>query len=232
MSLAIPLPVISEIRHRGFALLRELLPQAAVKDLADSLGAASAAGRRGMLSHPAVRVLAASALFMGAVRPHLPGPPRPVRAIFFDKSPGTNWLVPWHQDLTIAVTHQTDAPGFGPWSQKDGMIHVQPPVAVLQDMITLRLHLDDTDESSGALKLLPGSHLHGRLSAADIERIRAATPEEICRCHRGDALLMRPLTLHASARSTADRHRRILHIEYAGCCLPHGLNWNDAAWRA
>ena len=40
---------------------------------------------------------------------------------------------------------------------------------------------------------------------------------------------MRPLLLHASARSTTDRHRRILHIEYAGFPLPEGLRWHDQA---
>ena len=135
----------------------------------------------------------------------------------------------WHQDLTIAVTHQADVPGFGPWSTKDGVVHVQPPVELLQDMITLRLHLDDTDESNGALKVLPGSHVHGRLAAADIERLRGSISEEICRAQRGDALLMRPLILHASGRSTSDRHRRILHIEYAGNDLPDGLHWNHEA---
>lgn len=182
-----------------------------------------------MLIHPAVRRFATSGDVLDAVRPFLPDSPRPVRAIYFDKSPGSNWLVAWHQDLTISVTHQVEAPGFGPWSTKDGLAHVQPPVDVLQTMITFRLHLDDTDESNGALRLLPGSHCHGRLTAPDIERLRASIPEETCCASRGDALLMRPLILHASGRSTSNRHRRILHIEYAGYDLPHGLHWNHAA---
>ena len=218
-----------EVQNRGFSIVRELLPQSAIDEMIGSLGFASGAGQRGMLGHPAVHCLANSARIIEVVRPYLPDSPRPVRAIYFDKAPGTNWLVAWHQDLTIAVTHQADATGFGPWSKKDGVIHVQPPVDVVQRMITLRLHLDDTDESNGALRLLPGSHVHGRLAAPDIERLRATIPEETCLASRGDALLMRPLILHASSRSTSDRHRRILHIEYAGIDLPDGLRWNHAA---
>jgi ectoine hydroxylase-related dioxygenase (phytanoyl-CoA dioxygenase family) len=82
----------------------------------------------------------------------------PVRAIFFDKSSGSNWLVPWHQDLTIAVASKCEAPGFGPWSVKDGIPHVQPPDELLKQMIALRLHLDDCDASNGALRVIPGSH--------------------------------------------------------------------------
>jgi len=182
-----------------------------------------------MLAHPAVRQFATSGAILAVVQPFLHDLPRPVRAIHFDKSPHTNWLVAWHQDLTIAVNHQAELPGYGPWSTKDGVIHVQPPVEVLQNMITLRLHLDDADETNGALKVLPGSHLHGRLTTSGIDELRAIIPEEICRASKGDALLMRPLILHASGRSRADRHRRILHIEYAAGPLPNGLEWNDAA---
>jgi hypothetical protein len=220
--------VTSEVQNRGFTVVRELLPLPAIDDLLASLGFASGAGQRGMLGKPFVRQLAKSDLLLDAVRPYLPGPPRPVRAIYFNKSPGMNWLVAWHQDLSISVTQQLEAPDFGPWTTKEGLIHVQPPVEVLESMITLRLHLDDTDESNGALRLLPGSHRYGRLTAPEVEKLRAAIPEEICRASRGDALLMRPLILHASSRSTSDRHRRILHIEYAGCELPHGLHWNPS----
>ncbi len=221
--------MISEIQDRGFAVVRELLSQREADKLAFDLGPPSGAGRRGMLALPLVKELATSEAFLSAVREHVPGTPQAVRAIYFDKSPGANWLVAWHQDLTISVTHQAEAPGFGPWSLKDGLIHVQPPAELLQTMITLRLHLDDTDESNGALRLLPGSHRHGRLTAADIERLRGLIPEEMCCTSKGDALLMRPLTLHASGRSVSDRHRRVLHIEYAGTALPHGLHWNESA---
>jgi Phytanoyl-CoA dioxygenase (PhyH) len=219
----------SDIYTRGYTLLKGLLGPLEVDELIENLGPVSGAGQRGMLADPLVRDLAHSSLLMDAVRPHLTGAPRPVRAIYFDKSPGANWLVTWHQDLTICVTEQMDAPGFGPWSTKDGLIHVQPPAEVLQGMITLRLHLDAADETNGALRVLPGSHAHGKLGAAEIEQLRASIPEITCSAEKGDALLMRPLILHASGRSSSQRHRRILHIEYAGIDLPHGLNWNHAA---
>ncbi|MCX6856868.1 MAG: phytanoyl-CoA dioxygenase family protein [Verrucomicrobia bacterium] len=218
--------MISEVQKQGFTIVRELLP--CVDELISSLGEATGAGRRGMLNQTVVHELANSEAFLRVIQPFLPGSPRPVRGIYFDKSPSANWLVAWHQDLTITVTHQEEVPGFGPWSKKDGLIHVQPPVELLQSMITLRLHLDDTDESNGALRVLPSSHIHGRLAAADIARLRETTPEVTCRASRGDALLMRPLLLHASGRSTSEGHRRILHIEYAGCDLPQGLRWNEA----
>jgi ectoine hydroxylase-related dioxygenase (phytanoyl-CoA dioxygenase family) len=161
------------------------------------------------------------------VRPHLPPEPLPVRAIYFDKSSEENWLVPWHQDLTIAVGERSEAPGFGPWSIKDGVPHVQPPVELLEQMLTVRIHLDDADGSNGALRVLAGSHRLGRLSAERIQGLRTQLPETLCSVSAGDILLMRPLLLHTSGRSTRAAHRRILHIEYAAFELPSNLTWHE-----
>ena len=100
---------------------------------------------------------------------------------------------------------------------------------LLENMLTVRLHLDDTDESNGALQVLPGSHRFGRLSAGRIRALRSEHAEFVCPAAAGDALLMRPLLLHASSRSASARHRRVLHIEYAGFGLPPELHWHEAA---
>jgi len=46
----------------------------------------------------------------------------------------------------------------------------------------------------------------------------------------GDVLAMRPLVSHSSGASTpgTQRHRRVLHLEFAGCEeLPDGFCWHD-----
>lgn len=153
--------------------------------------------------------LASGATFRGIAGPGL----RPVRSILFDKTAAENWAVPWHQDLTIAVAKRVEVPGFGPWSIKDGLPHVQPPVDLLERMVTLRLHLDDTPAENGALRIIPGSHRHGRLGAEAIQSARGR--EVVCACGAGDILLMRPLVLHASSRSAAPMRRRVIHVEFA-----------------
>ena len=96
-------------------------------------------------------------------------------------------------------------------------------------MLTVRLHLDDADGTNGALRVLPGSHRLGRLSSEQIQELRARQRDVLCTAAAGDALLMRPLLLHASGRSTSQRHRRVLHIEYAAFALPEELHWHEAA---
>lgn len=152
-----------------------------------------------------------------------------VRSILFDKPSESNWRVPWHQDTTIAVRERLDTPGYGPWSVKAGVVHVRPPAAVLAAMITVRLHLDDADDTNGALKILPGSHRDGLLEPDDVYARIDSTKPMLCAGAAGDALLMKPLVLHASAKSTAvDRSRRVIHLEYAGVNLPNGLAWCES----
>jgi hypothetical protein len=69
----------------------------------------------------------------------------PVKATLFDKTPDANWLVPWHQDLTISVKERVDIDGFGPWTVKAGVLSVQPPVSILERMLAIRIHLDDCE---------------------------------------------------------------------------------------
>lgn len=148
-----------------------------------------------------------------------------VRGILFDKTPDANWKVVWHQDLSIAVQQRHEVAGYGPWSEKAGVTHVQPPVRILENMLTIRLHLDSCDESNGPLRVLPGSHRGGRLDSDSIAACRAEREEVICTVPAGGALLMRPLLLHASSASVEPRHRRVIHLEYAAGPLDLGLEW-------
>ncbi|HWE94654.1 MAG TPA: phytanoyl-CoA dioxygenase family protein [Tepidisphaeraceae bacterium] len=174
---------------------------------------------------PSVRDLAASPAIRDLVEPVLGASARAVRGILFDKTAQANWKVAWHQDLSIAVKSKVDVSGFGPWSVKAGIPHVQPPAEVLANMLTVRLHLDDCTEDNGPLILLPGSHAQGVLSTTQIARWRQDVLPVACCCPAGGAVLMRPLLLHASSQARTPGHRRMIHIEFAGGDLPGGLQW-------
>ena len=150
-----------------------------------------------------------------------------MRGVYLDKHKDANWKVAWHQDLTIAVRQRKEVEGYGPWSIKVGIQHVQPPVAVLEKMLAVRVHLDDTDESNGALRVIPGSHRHGRLNSEDIQDWKASSTPVSCAVKRGGVMLLRPLLLHASSLAFAPGHRRVLHFEYAAGELGSGLEWYE-----
>ncbi|RYD77548.1 MAG: phytanoyl-CoA dioxygenase [Sphingobacteriales bacterium] len=148
-----------------------------------------------------------------------------VKSIYFDKPEVSNWFVAYHQDLTISVDKKIDLPGFGPWTIKHNQFAVQPPLSILQDNITIRIHLDDTTEENGALKVLPGSHLKGICRPETIDW--ANETEEFCCVERGGIMFMKPLLLHASNRTTNNSARKVLHIEFSKTLLPEGLSWSE-----
>ena len=178
-----------------------------------------------MAAVPLTRDLANSRELRSIVRPVLGNTARVVRTIYFDKHKDANWKVAWHQDLTIAVREKVDVEGFRAWSVKAEITHVQPSVAVLEKMLTLRVHLDDTSEANGALRVLPGTHRHGRLDPDQIQYWKQHQKVVTCSVNRGGVVAMRPLLLHSSLPSLNPTHRRVLHFEYASVALPAGLEW-------
>lgn len=153
------------------------------------------------------------------------GKARPVRAVLFDKSPAANWIVAWHQDRTIPVRERIEVPGFGPWSNKAGIVHVAPPFKLLDRMVTLRLHLDDVDETNAPLRIAIGSHRLGRVEAPDAAAKAEKMAQAVCLASAGDIWAYRTPILHTSDRSSGDRRRRVLQVDYADFDLPGGLEW-------
>ncbi|MEN1680301.1 MAG: phytanoyl-CoA dioxygenase family protein [Planctomycetota bacterium] len=189
---------------------------------------ASAHGIRNLLSlSPSIRSFASQGLLLELASSALGLTARPVKAIYFDKLPEANWGVPWHQDLTIAVRRRADVPGFGTWTTKAGVLHVQPPASVLESVVTLRVHLDDCPAANGALRVVPGNHQYGRLDAVQSVALRKQQGEAVCEARKGDVLVMSPLILHSSPRAEVATHRRIIHIEYSSQPLPDPLQWHN-----
>ena len=148
-----------------------------------------------------------------------------VKSIYFDKPEKSNWFVAWHQDLTIAVDKKLELPGYGPWTVKQNRFAVQPPLTILQDNFTVRIHLDDTDEGNGALRVVPGSHLRGIIRTTDLDF--SCETQNFGKINAGGIMIMRPLLLHASNRTTTNKGRRVVHIEFSKAILPEEINWAE-----
>lgn len=182
--------------------------------------------QRNLLSVPIVREFAKSEAVRSLVGAVLGPNCYAVRGILFNKTRRSNWKVVWHQDLTIAVREHREAVGFGPWTIKAGVLHVQPTAEIMGRLLAIRIHLDDSGPDNGPLRVLPGSHREGRLSQEQIA-IWQKKQSHICTVPKGGVLLMRPLLLHASSACTLPKPRRVIHLEFAAHELPQGLQWND-----
>lgn len=148
-----------------------------------------------------------------------------VKSIYFDKPPHSNWFVAYHQDLTVSVDKKVDIADFGPWTVKQNQYAVQPSLTILEANFTIRIHLDYTDENNGALKVLPGSHRKGIYRTETIDWQKET--ELSCNVAEGGIMLMKPLLLHASGRSTNNNKRRVIHVEFSNQSLPEPLHWSE-----
>jgi hypothetical protein len=190
----------------------ELAPAVAALD--GHLATRSRAGARHVLPLPEIRALAGDPRLLDLAARFI-GTAQPLRATLFDKAASANWLVAWHQDVALPMRAEVDAVGWGPWSTKAGVVHAIAPASALAQVVALRVSLDPSTDANGPLRVLPDTHLYGRLDDAAVERLARDVSPVICTVDAGGVVAMRPLILHASSKSTSDARRRVLHIEYA-----------------
>ena len=214
----------------GFEVIDSVVSVEEVQQLCAALARLKLAPLRGGIRRieqlvPEVAVLAQSYQLLRIAKKYLSDQPRLVRAIYFDKSPDNNWLVTWHQDRTVAVSSRFEMQGWGPWSLKAGAWHVQPPIDVLERMVTIRVHLDSATTANGCLKIAPGSHRLGLVASDRVLQQIDTNRVVYCETPVGGAVVMRPHILHASEKSKVMTSRRVLHFEYSSFQLPDGIAW-------
>jgi ectoine hydroxylase-related dioxygenase (phytanoyl-CoA dioxygenase family) len=219
-----------QLAVEGWASTPPLFSDSLLDTLIDDLSSilepgTSRGGTRHLLEVPAVRELACSEPVRAIAESALGKDCFAVRGILFDKTPTANWKVTWHQDLTIAVSERREVRGFGPWSVKEDVPHVQPPVMILEHMVAIRIHLDDCGLQNGPVRVIPGSHKFGRMSGATIDVWKEGHTAIDCTVARGGILAFFPLLLHSSSPSIVAEHRRVIHLEFAATDLPGGLEW-------
>lgn len=213
---------------RGFALVRDVLAPSECDEIAGRLApiasataASATAGTRSLLTRDWCVQLAERLRLHPALSSLLVDSPVAVQCTYFEKSENNNWLVALHQDLSIPVAERVAHAELRAWSEKEGVWFVQPPVSLLEQLVAIRVHLDDCAAADGPLRVVPGSHRQGRIVPAALSR-----PDTVaCIAEKGAVLALRPLLLHASSKSAGTSRRRVLHFVFGPATLSHGLRW-------
>jgi len=207
------------IEEMGFGIVPNLFSPENVNQLLTELKAScrqrSRAGMRHALGIQPVAAFARQQRMLELARRVLGTDAFPFRATLFDKSPDSNWLVVWHQDTALPLLEKSEANGWGPWSVKEGISYAHAPATVLQQVLALRVSLDDSTRNNGPLRVLPGTHTLGVLTDDAIHDLSSSIEPVDCLTEKGEVVAMRPLLVHASSKSRAELPRRVLHIEYA-----------------
>jgi hypothetical protein len=229
-----------QLEREGFALLPGALDAPQLKSLLEVISSPPAAGEvrpgltrahacRNVLWEQAELAPALTRLGIDAIATEALGVAAfPINALYFDKTAGANWKVPSHQDLMMPVEEEVREPGFSGWSERAGVLHVEPPVEVLTKLVALRIHFDDCPAANGALAVIPGSHHRGKLGDAGLTGIEREL-FQACAAAAGDVLLMKPLIIHRSSPAASPSHRRVLHVVYASEEPGGSLRWKRSA---
>ena len=221
---------VSEFKKSGYFVIPGVIDAVLNRRLGAFVGglANGGAGSRRLLDEAWCAHLAGALRGDARIRSLLPLNAVAVQCTLFDKSQQKNWLVALHQDLSIPVKNRVDRPECSGWSEKEGHLYVQPPISVLERLVAVRVHIDSCPAESGALRVVPYSHMEGRIDPSRAEALREHHGETVVPVPQGGALVMRPLLLHASSKAASQTPRRVLHFVFGLPSLPLGLEWRWA----
>ena len=221
---------MNDLDGAGYALADLVLTDHQCEHIIRSLPAVAAGrgGVRNLIVHPTVVRLLVHQAFGRYLWSVIGREMVAVKATLFDKTTESNWRVQWHQDRAIAVKERMNIPGYGPWSTKSGSLHVEPPAEVLAQMLAVRIHLDSCGSENGPLRVIPRSHLFGKLAEPEVGEMVAANQMVELYVPQGAMILMRPLLVHSSSPARDVAHRRVLHVEFAPIESISPLQWHTA----
>lgn len=182
--------------------------------------------REFLLDQPALCELIFNQQLLQVIKSISPHCDKVIKSIYFDKPPHANWIVNWHQDLTINLLNKKEIEGYKNWRVTDERVIVQPDRTFLENIFTIRIHLDDCTAANGALRVIENSHTQGVIEMKEWMKTKKGI-EHVCEVPKGGILVMNPLTLHASRRTENRQNRRVIHLEFTDKSLPNGLEWKE-----
>ena len=221
---------MSALEKYGFQIIDNVFSIKEVDDILTLINSSSIKNEFGvrefLLDNPEIFKKVFTRKLIAIIKNISPNCNKLIKSIYFDKPPNANWVVNWHQDLTINLIDKKEIPNFRNWRVQSERTIVQPDRAFLESIFTIRIHLDDCTETNGALRIIEASHQLGVVKMKDWIKQKEGV-EKICEVQKGGILIMKPLTLHSSRRSENQRNRRIIHLEFTDKELPDGLNWKE-----
>lgn len=221
---------MKKLKESGFDIIEQVYSEEEVDEIIQNIEKKGIGGKFGVRSflkdNPDIAKKVLSPNLLALVKNIAPNCKLSIKSIYFDKPPHANWIVNWHQDLTINLDGKADIPAFKNWRETEARTVVQPSLNVLENIFTLRIHLDDCTQENGALRVLDGSHKEGVIN---MRKWKGEGERTITTCEvgRGGVMLMRPLLLHSSRRTENQQNRRVIHIEFLEKELPYILKWRE-----
>ncbi len=221
---------MKNLSKNGFKIVEGVYSKQEVNDILAVIASSSIENSFGvrefLVDHPKIAKKIFTKNLLEIIKQISPNCDKAIKSIYFDKPPSANWIVNWHQDLTINLRKKKEIAGYKNWRVSGNRVSAQPNQAFLESIFTIRIHLDDCTKENGALRIIKQSHKQGIVEIKEWINSKNG-PERTCEVKQGGILLMKPLTLHASNRTENNKHRRVIHIEFTNQELPAGLVWKE-----
>ena len=220
----------TELDKRGYTIIESIYSNKEVDEILSYLDSKNFSGQFGVREFLYQNSDIAKKVFtkklLEVIKQIAPNCKKSIKSIYFDKPPSSNWIVNWHQDLTVNLQNRLEINGYKNWRENDERIVAQPNKELLESIFTIRIHLDDCTKENGALRVIEESHLNGAIDITEWIKTKIGQ-ERICEVTKGGVLIMKPLVLHSSRRTENRMNRRVIHIEFTDQELPIGLKWKE-----
>jgi len=148
-----------------------------------------------------------------------------VNAIFYAQSPQTNFYTKPHQTITITVKKRQPVQGFSGWSTREGITTVMSPAHILQNMFSVRICLNHTNQQNGGLQVIPGSHKKILTIQERNFLIDNTLPINID-AQQGDCQILKPLILKAYHNKKSHQNTPVIQLDFCSKALPAPLSWH------
>lgn len=219
------------LEEKGFEIIESIYSEKEVDEILEVIDNEGIGGKFGvrefLLSSPKVAEKIFNERLLDTIKKISLNCTKSIKSIYFDKPPNANWIVNWHQDLTINLKGKKEVLTYKNWRTNRERTVVQPNIELLENIFTIRIHLDDCTKENGALRVIESSHKQGVIEIKDWTQNKKGE-ERICEVKKGGILLMKPLLLHSSKRTENEQNRRVIHVEFCDIKLPEGLEWKEA----
>lgn len=148
-----------------------------------------------------------------------------INAIFYLKSPQTNFYTNPHQTITITVKERHQVDGFSGWSAREGVTSVMSPLHILKNMLSIKICLGDSNQQNGGIRVIPGSHKKILTIQERNFLIDNTLPVNV-NAKQGDCQILKPLILKAFQNNKSYQNAPVIQLDFCNINLPNPLSWH------
>ncbi len=142
-----------------------------------------------------------------------------MRSTFYDNRISKPESIVWQQRNRISLREKTETKGYSDWKSEDGGFSAVLPDQILQDLVVVRIHIDDSDENNGGLKIFKGSHSQ-ILDEAAIKVISENGLPSNCEILSGGIQIIKPLLLQSEFERKTSKKNRIVELVFSSIDFP------------